>query len=388
MKIKINDEFLENIKNRFNKHFFDFINNSIKKNEKIVSYKNYKDFKIFFEFTKDYLVNGKRLRALAFLLLCNELNKKNIIEKSKIKSEENINNNFFYKNFFDFNNKFYLPAIAIELHHNYSLILDDVMDEDELRRNKPTVYKLIKDYYLKSFSDFNYEGSLFNKKSNKFSVSFAVMLANFVNILSKQAILNSNFNEKIKLDTLSLFEQVDKEIYFGQMLDILFENKNIFDIKEENYIEMVYFKTGVLFGLAFQLSSIFSNKKKISYLLREAGINAAIAFQINDDLLDFSEKKGHLIGSDLRKQKKTLILIKTIENLKLKNKINEINFLLSLNNNSTDYEIKKAINIIKKTGAIDYVSSVMIKYYKKSILILKKTNLENIMSFIDFMLKK
>jgi len=82
--------------------------------------------KYCYDLIKDYSKNGKRIRAVS-LFLSYELTQGKKLNKV-------------------------LPiALAIELFHTYTLILDDVMDEDEFRRNKPTIYKNLKQSYIKNF---------------------------------------------------------------------------------------------------------------------------------------------------------------------------------------------------------------------------------------------
>jgi len=269
--------------------------------------------------------------------------------------------------------KIYLPAIAVELHHTYSLILDDIMDEDELRRHKPTIYKQLKTYFLEKYSEENYEGSLFNKKSSRFSVSFAIILGNLTNILSKKILLNSEFTKDKIYDALKLIENVDQQIYHGQMLDLLFEiNKT----NEKQYLDMIKLKTSVLFGLSFQLGSLFANADEYTQNeFKEVGINSALSFQIKHDILDLLGNKGHEFGADIRKGKRTLLMIKTLElvNNDQKKIINKI----FCNEKATDNEINKLISIIKETGAMKHSQKLALQTNNQAKEILNKLKISS-----------
>lgn len=243
--------------------------------------------KYCYSIIKDFsLSEGKRLRPLALILSYISLGGKNV---------KNI----------------YMPAVVIELHHTYSLILDDIMDEDDYRRNKPSVHKRLKDYFKENFQDLDYKGSLFNKKSSKFAVSYALMLGNLTNILSKRAIFESEFPDLIKYKALNLIEKADEEMYHGQMMDIYFEQKE--RISEAEYLKMIKLKTAVLFGLAFELGPLFSEKDEHTrYLFKEFGMKSALSFQILDDMIDLTTGKGHELGSDIKRGKKTLLMIKNL----------------------------------------------------------------------------
>lgn len=332
----------EKYKNLFNKELFQFFKNITKETN---FYNNE-----FFSYIEEYVFSGgKRLRPLALILS--------------------------YLQFKKFEKKILLPAIAIELYHTYTLILDDIMDEDEFRRNKPTIYKRLKEYYIVNFNDYTYTGSLFNKKSNRFATSFAIMLGNLTNILSKEAILISDYPDEIKLTAISIMEKTDKDIYFGQMSDVLFESMEYSDITQEKYIEMIKLKTGVLFGTSFELGALFSNRHDLMRELKNIGINAAIAFQLEDDIIDILGKKGHELGSDIKKGKRTLLMIKAFE--KASDEEKKILNKFYIKKNLTKNEINKVINIFNKTGSIEYNKKLANTYINKARFILKKLNLNN-----------
>lgn len=252
-----------------------------------------------------------------------------------------------------------LPAIASELHQTYSLILDDIMDEDEMRRNNLSAYKKIKDFYLNNFSEENYRGSLFDRKSSRFTVSQALMAGNIAAILSKKAILASSFSDKMKTEAFSLIEKYDESIYHGQMTDVLMEYKE--KTTEEEYLFMIMRKTSALFSMALELGAMFAgadSKKRESF--KKFGMASAAAFQIRDDLLDLTGGKGHDIGSDIKKGKKTLLYIKMMEkaDTAMKKTINGAfgNFA------APDAQIKKIISFMHDTGAISYSEKLASDY--------------------------
>ncbi|MEM4398035.1 MAG: polyprenyl synthetase family protein, partial [Candidatus Woesearchaeota archaeon] len=118
--------------------------------------------------------------------------------------------------------------------------------------------------------------------------------------------------------------------------------------------------------------------------LKKAAIYWAIAFQINDDILDIdmNNTKGHEIGSDLKKQKKTLLFIKTLEILKKNQENEKINFLLSLTPNSNNEDIKKAIQIINETS-LSYAKNLKNKYYKNSKKLFEELEFYEILNLLE-----
>ncbi len=319
--------------------------------------------KYCYELIKDYILHkGKRLRPIALILSYNALGGQD--EK-----------------------KIFLPAAAIELFHNYFLILDDVMDEDDFRRNKPTIYKKLKQNYLENFSEETYNGTLFNKKSSRFAVSFAIMLGNLTSILAKKAILLSGFSRETKYDAINMIEEVDKLIYHGQMFDILMEYKDKTNI--EQYMNMVRLKTGVLLGMCFELGALFANADDNKrHLLKEFGINLGLSYQIQDDILDLTKEKGHVQGSDIKKRKKTLLMIKTLEKATQDQK----KVLNNIKEDASEPEIKKVIEIMHDTNSVKYCKRLAREKRDYAKELLKKLNISEhykqiFMEFSDFMLK-
>jgi geranylgeranyl diphosphate synthase, type I len=286
--------------------------------------------------------------------------------------------------------KAFLPAVAVELHQTYSLILDDIMDEDEFRRGRPGVNKKLKDYFLKNFKEESYNGLLFNKKSSKFIASYAMMLGNLANILSKKAILSSNFNDEIKTKAMFLIEKADEQIYHGQMMDIKMENNK--NTSEIEYLEMIKLKTAAFFGMAFELGALFSGADEYKrQLFKEFGTNIAMSFQIQDDIIDITMDKGRELGSDIKKAKKTLLMLKTSE--KADNYEKKILFDVCGKQDASEREISKVIDIMHDAGAIIYCKNLALHYNKEAKDILRKMKLDLYHSLLlsdmaDFMIKR
>jgi geranylgeranyl diphosphate synthase type I len=283
-----------------------------------------------------------------------------------------------------------MPAIATELHQTYSLILDDMMDEDELRRGGFGVNKKLKDFFISNFREDNYNGLLFNRKSSQFVVSYAAMLANLTNIFSKRALLNSDFSSEVKTKMLSITEKADEQIYHGQMMDILMEHKK--NAGEADYLEMVKLKTASFFGMCFEIGVLLSGADDYKrHLFREFGMNSAISFQIQDDIIDILGDKGHELGSDIKKGKRTLLMIKALE----KADDSQLRRLLHAfgDSHASDEEIKKTIGVMQDTGAIDYCKKLAMHYNNEAKEVLRKMKLDLYYSLLlsdmtDFMVKR
>ena len=206
-------------------------------------------------------------------------------------------------------------AGAIELIHTYSLVHDDLpcMDDDDLRRGKPTLHK-------------------------KFNESTAVLAGDALQTLAFNLILeDKNLDSAEKQELLSdLAKRIGPEgMVLGQNLDVEYEKKNpSFD----EIMEMNRLKTGLL--IEFSILSSFYLKGDLTKDWYQLAKNIGISFQLIDDLLDLSEtteKIGKTAKKDLKNNKKTIplcfVIDKTIIEVdKFKKSTMEICKKLCLNN--------------------------------------------------------
>ena len=178
-------------------------------------------------------------------------------------------------------------AIGIEIFHNYTLLHDDVMDDAELRRGRPTVHK-------------------------KWNSNVAILSGDAAAITAYQCI--EHCEDKYLRRAIDFFNQVAMDVCRGQQYDMLFETRN--DVSEEEYIEMIYLKTSVLLAGSLRHGALLADAPEHEYnALYEFGGYLGLAFQLQDDLLDVygdPEVFGKKIGGDILCNKKTYMLIKAL----------------------------------------------------------------------------
>ena len=183
-----------------------------------------------------------------------------------------------------------LPAAwAVELFHNFSLMHDDIMDAAPLRRGQPTVH-------------------------TRWNTTTGILSGDVMLIYAYQ-FLSSVENKAIIARLLSTFNRVAREVCEGQQMDINFETRD--NVKIPEYLNMISLKTAVLLGGALEMGAICAgaNESDLNHL-SEFGRLAGVAFQIQDDKLDTygdSAKFGKQVGGDILQNKKTLLVLKTLE---------------------------------------------------------------------------
>lgn len=176
------------------------------------------------------------------------------------------------------------PALGLEVFHNFTLLHDDLMDEADKRRNKPTVHKV-------------------------WNANTAILSGDAMLIAAYQ-LIGETQPESLK-EILNLFTITALEICGGQQYDMEFESRS--DVTEEEYIEMIRLKTAVLLACALKMGAIVAHAPQAdAEALYQFGINIGLAFQLQDDLLDVYGDPatfGKNIGGDILCNKKTFMLI-------------------------------------------------------------------------------
>jgi geranylgeranyl diphosphate synthase type I len=256
----------------------------------------------------------------------------------------------------------YKASIALELLHNYTLMHDDIMDEDSKRRGKVNMVGTFQNSFSKVNST-DYRGLLFNSLQSRHTVSQTILVGNLTRGMSIDALINTNFDDTLKFEALKVLNAADVRVNIGQVSDLYQELRSLEKMTEPAYIEMVTLKTGNLFGVAAEIGGILANVSNGRLeLLRDYGLNMGIAFQLQDDMMDLTnnDAKGNTYGSDIRKGKHTLIAIKTRERAKpSERKI--LDSIIGKSDASTE-EIDQVISIMTKHCAIRYAREVASKY--------------------------
>jgi octaprenyl-diphosphate synthase len=245
------------------------------------------------------LGHGKRLRPLIFTLSC---------ELCNYHGED-----------------VYQLSTIFEYIHTASLLHDDVLDNAEIRRNRPSANQVWGNHAAVLEGDF-----LFSK-----ALAIAIRAGNIP------------FLARITETTTRMTE--------GQILELA--HTDDWGISRDLYLEIVTAKTAKLISTACSCGAIISNAgSETAESLAQFGLNAGIAFQLIDDLLDYTSSQevfGKPVGKDLREGKITLPLIYTLKQLETteKKRLKD----LFLNQQPTDDDFRKIIDLVRDNGALDRI---------------------------------
>jgi len=182
-----------------------------------------------------------------------------------------------------------LPAAAsIEYFHNFTLLHDDIMDNADLRRNKPTAFK-------------------------QFGLNSAILSGDFMLINAYQYL--EELPADVQLKCIRILNYAAAKVCEGQQLDINFETTTA--VSETDYLKMIAYKTAALIAASLKMGAIVAslNEEQADHLY-QFGWQLGIAFQLLDDVLDVYgdvEKFGKKLAGDIIQNKKTYLLIKALE---------------------------------------------------------------------------
>ena len=180
-----------------------------------------------------------------------------------------------------------IPAMAIELFHNFTLMHDDIMDRSELRRGSPAVHV-------------------------KYNENIAILSGDVMSILASRLI---NQAPGVVLNVVhDIYTRTAMQVCEGQQMDMNFEKE--LSVSEQEYLSMIELKTAVLIAASLKIGAILGGaSQRDAEDLYEYGRNLGIAFQLQDDLLDTygdPEVTGKNKGTDIVDNKKTFLVIQAL----------------------------------------------------------------------------
>lgn len=253
----------------------------------------------------EYIINsgGKRLRPILLLLVANALN---------------------YQG-----NQHYALAAVIEFIHTATLLHDDVVDESDLRRSKPTANAV-------------------------FGNAASVLVGDFLYSRSFQMMVKTN-----NMAVMKVLSQATNIISEGEVLQLL--NCHNADVDEERYMKVIHYKTAKLFQASAEIAAILGTQdSEIIKAFADYGMYLGTAFQLIDDVLDYSgdeDETGKHLGDDLAEGKPTLPLIYVMQN----GTPEQANIVKNAIENGGREVFAQVLEVIKNSNALEFTRQQAIK---------------------------
>ncbi|WP_226021570.1 geranylfarnesyl diphosphate synthase [Halomicrobium salinisoli] len=217
-------------------------------------------------------------------------------------------------------------AVSVEMIQSFTLIHDDIMDDDDLRRGVPAVHR-------------------------EYDLETAILAGDTLYSKAFESMLETGAEPDRSVQAVSKLASTCTKICEGQAFDIDFESRDA--VTPDEYLEMVELKTAVLYAASAAIPAELLGADEEIDALYGYGLDVGRAFQIQDDLLDLttpSEKLGKQRGSDLVEDKQTLITLHAREQGVDVDSLVDTDSVEAV----TEAEIDEAVERLEEAGSIDY----------------------------------
>jgi geranylgeranyl diphosphate synthase type I len=252
-------------------------------------------------------------------------------------------------------------AVSIELVQNFTLIHDDIMDNADVRRGRPAVHKI-------------------------WGQSGAILAGDTLYSKAFQVLGMTAASPERILGAMNMLSRTCTAICEGQWLDMEFESKD--RVTENEYMEMIEKKTGVLYGASAGMGALLAGAPlEVVRALDEFGRLTGMGFQLQDDVIDLltpEEVSGKRQGGDLIEGKKTLIMIHAFAN--------DVVVPVFSKKDASAEEIFRSISILEGSGSIEYARSraeEMVAQGKRALDVLPPSSAkETLLELADYMIRR
>ena len=252
-------------------------------------------------------------------------------------------------------------AVSIELVHNFTLIHDDIMDNADVRRGRPAVHKI-------------------------WGQSGAILAGDTLYSKAFQVLGMTAASPERILGAMNMLSRTCTAICEGQWLDMEFESKD--RVTENEYMEMIEKKTGVLYGASAGMGALLAGASpEVVRSMDVFGRLTGMGFQLQDDVIDLltpEEVSGKKQGGDLIEGKKTLIMIHAFAN--------DIVVPVFSKKDASAEEIFRSISILEGSGSIEYARSraeEMVAQGKRALDVLPPSPAkETLLELADYMIRR
>ena len=180
-------------------------------------------------------------------------------------------------------------AVALEMIHNFSLIHDDIQDQDETRHHRKTLWAV-------------------------WGIPKALVAGNVLRVVADsclEGLVRRGVDAETALGVAGLLTEAYLEMIEGQYLDLSFEGQP--DLSMQDYLGMISRKTGALIRCAFTMGALIgSGEKATADAFRASGEALGFIFQVRDDVLGVwgdEETTGKPVGADIRRKKNSFPVV-------------------------------------------------------------------------------
>lgn len=257
-------------------------------------------------------------------------------------------------------------AAAVELFHVWTLVHDDIIDRDDLRRGRPTVHAALA---KRAQSDLGVSGDT----AAHYGLTQALLAGDLQQGWSATLLTDSatrrGVSPELVLNLIAeLFGTVETHLVDGESLDVQFSLEDLANVTEAETLDMIQKKTGALYAFAATAGACIgldSWQPENAYVtaLASFGRNCGIAFQLQDDVLGVigdESVTGKPVGSDVREGKRTPIVWESLRNATAAQR-REILETLG-NRDATNGQVARVTGLLQELGGVAYARSLALTH--------------------------
>ncbi len=232
---------------------------------------------------------------------------------------------------------------AIETIHNFTLVHDDIMDDDEIRRGRNAVHV-------------------------EYDVPTAINAGDaMLAIAFERLVMSANIELRDIPSLVNRIAWMVRRVSEGQQLDIEFETRD--RVIEDEYLEMIEGKTAVMFQICAELGAqVAGADQEVIDCMSEWGLSVGLCFQLMDDLIDVlsdSKTLGKPTGSDVAQGKQTLMVIHALNQPESEVKNNLLD-VLGMGEGASAEMIQQGVESLNQLGSIEYARDKANHYHKNA----------------------
>ena len=262
-----------------------------------------------------------------------------------------------------------LPAAAaIEVFHTWTLVHDDVIDRDCMRRGGYTVHE----EFRRRGADLGYG----NDDAMRYGTSIAILAGDVqqgwsVSLLSELA--ERGVDPAVVLHLIRMMEtDVVLTLLSGQIFDVQYSKAPIESLSEDKILGMLWRKTGALYEFAGKAGAMIGlgtkdESNELVHSISQFTGRCGTAFQLQDDILGVvgdTKKLGKTVGSDIKEGKRTLIVYHAFSNADEAQK-RCLSGILG-NEMASEEEVCEAVDILRDVGSVEYTESLADRYVREA----------------------
>ena len=249
-------------------------------------------------------------------------------------------------------------AAAVEIYHNWTLVHDDIIDRDELRRGQPSTHVTIRDYAAKKLNASPEQAAAFGE-------SFAILAGDIQQgwaVERLASVADRGVDPALALTLVRAMQtKLNRDLISGEARDVEFELLDPATVSEADVMAMIDGKTGAIMEFALHSGAaiakgVYEPESADFRALSRYAANLAAAFQLQDDMLGvFGDEKvfGKPLCSDFQEAKPTLLYLEALRRLDAAGRARLNSFLRLPHYSESDIAAVRAL--LTDCGAADAV---------------------------------